>query len=244
MYQNPLVITDNVYLAGKFRNFFDTQFPEFTCKYAISSNSDYRVFSEQEIETQTLDLRKESTINKIIENHDLVFSIHCKQLFPARLVQHVKSINVHPGYNPYNRGWYPQVFAIVYDLPIGATIHEMDEHLDHGPIIARRKVEKHEWDTSGSLYARVLEAEVSLLEQYLPAIMKNDYETILPEEEGQVFLKKDFKALCHLDLNKKVAFKEAINILRALTHGEYMNAFYMDEKGKKVFIKVLIQQNE
>ena len=84
----------------------------------------------------------------ISTNYDLVISVHCLQFFPKNLVNNIRCINIHPGYNPINRGWYPQVFAIVHDLGIGATIHEMDEKLDNGPIIARELLTKLEWDTS------------------------------------------------------------------------------------------------
>lgn len=45
--------------------------------------------------------------------YDLFFSMHCKQIFPNELVLNHRCINIHPGYNPYNRGWYPHVFSII-----------------------------------------------------------------------------------------------------------------------------------
>ena len=68
--------------------------------------------------------------DKIIQEFDLVISLHCKQFFPPQLVNKIKCINVHPGYNPFNRGWYPQVFAINYGNEVGATIHEMDHEFE------------------------------------------------------------------------------------------------------------------
>lgn len=184
-----------------------------------------------------IDVKKKSSW--IIENYELVISVHCFQFFPPQLVNNIRCVNIHPGYNPINRGWYPQVFAIINDLQIGATIHEMDEKLDNGPIIARNFVEKYPWDTSFTLYQRVLEEELRLFSQNFNKLLDNSYEVIKPETAGNMFSKKDFYDLCEIDLNQIVSFKDAINRLRSLTHGDYFNAHFVDHKsGKKVFLKL------
>lgn len=175
----------------------------------------------------------------IIGKYDLVFSVHCFQLFPAELVKAVRCINVHPGYNPINRGWYPQVFAIINGLPVGATIHEMDEQLDHGPVIAREFVPIYSWDTSESVYHRILEKEMELFERHLDAMLDHTYTPIQPGERGNLFLKKDFLALCEIPMDEQVTYRECINRLRALTHGDYANAYFVDEQtGEKVYVKM------
>ena len=64
-----------------------------------------------------------------------------------------------------------------------------------------------------------------------------------PEQEGNVNLKKDFNDLCLLDMNKATTMGEAINYLRALTHGNYPNAFFVDsETGAKVYVKISLQK--
>jgi len=186
-----------------------------------------------------IDVKKQ--IEYIIENYQLVISVHCFQFFPKKLVESVRCINIHPGYNPINRGWYPQVFAIINDLPIGATIHEMDEKLDNGGIIAREFVPKYKWDTSLSLYNRVLKKEVELFDKYFYQIITNTYIIIEPENKGNLYTKKDFKELLEIDLSEKGTFDSFYNRLRALSHGNYRNAFFIDEgSGKKIFINLEI----
>ena len=82
-----------------------------------------------------IDLKDKQALSCITNNYNLIISLHCKQIFPSNLVKSITCINIHPGYNPYNRGWFPQVFSIINSKPIGATIHVMDENIDHGPII-------------------------------------------------------------------------------------------------------------
>jgi methionyl-tRNA formyltransferase len=77
----------------------------------------------------------------------------------------MRCINIHPGLNPYNRGWYPQVFAINNGLPHGATIHEMDDKIDHGDIIYQKSVDIKLSDTSKTLYERVLDTEIFLFKE-------------------------------------------------------------------------------
>ena len=57
-----------------------------------------------------------------------------------------------------------------------------------------------------------------------------------------IFLKKDFNELLELDLNEQISIGDFINRLRALTHGNYDNAYFIDSKtNKKVFIGVRLK---
>jgi methionyl-tRNA formyltransferase len=181
----------------------------------------------------------------IVADYDLVISAHSKQIFPDGLVRGVPCINVHPGYNPFNRGWYPQVFSILNGLPLGATIHEIDEQLDHGGIIAQEKVELHAWDTSLTAYQRVQQMEIALVERYLPEIVAGTYKAVPPAEEGNLNLKKDFEALREINLQETVTFGEAINRLRALTHEPFSNAYFIDPAtGERVWLKLSLEKDQ
>ena len=182
-------------------------------------------------------------IPQIIKKYDLIISAHCKQLFPAEVVNNVRCINIHPGLNPYNRGWYPQVFSILNKMPLGATIHEMDEELDHGAIICQQEVPVYAWDTSLSAYERVQQAEIELLKEWLPQLISGDYKTYAPEKEGNVNLKKDFNALRELDLQQQQSIGDTIDVLRAMSHGNYNNAYFIDSStGKKVWVSISLNE--
>lgn len=205
--------------------------------FAVSPNSNVETFSP--IRPKVYDLKNGHDIEEILSSFGLVISMHCKQIFPSELFSKVLCINVHPGYNPVNRGWYPQVFAIVHGRIVGATIHVINEKLDGGPIIDRITVPQHIWDTSLSLYERILEAEIVLLRKNLTKILARDFATYEPENDGHLFLRKDFADLCCIDLDEQVAFKTAIDRLRALTHGNFKNAYFKDpDTGRKVFVKI------
>jgi len=235
-----LVISDNAHLIERFRAIIvelnqplqDAQF-EFAC-------SKKNVGLQQELHIPGLDV-KHDDLASITTDFDLVISLHCKQIFPAEMVQAVRCVNVHPGLNPYNRGWFPQVFSIMNGLPLGATIHEIDEQVDHGPIIAQREVSVRSDDTSLTCYERVLEAECELLYEFLPSIVANSYVTMRPAE-GNYNSLADFRELCQLDMHQTVRAGDLINRLRALTHGDYHNAFFIDEQGEKVFVSLSLER--
>jgi phosphoribosylglycinamide formyltransferase 1 len=77
--------------------------------------------------------------------------------FPNRI------INIHPSLLPAFPGLDAQKQAIDYGVKIaGCTVHFVDEELDHGAIIAQRKVEVDCNDTEVSLSAKILREEHSL----------------------------------------------------------------------------------
>ena len=183
---------------------------------------------------------KENTVH-IIENYGLVISIHSRQLFPAPLVRGVRCVNVHPGFNPHNRGWFPQIFSILNGLPMGVTIHEMDEKIDHGPIIAQRKYEIKSWDTSGSIYLQIMKIEREMVLENFDSILEGSYVAYPPSFEGNINLKRDFDQLRELDMDREGTFRNFLDHLRALTHDEFRNAFYIDDSGEKVFVRVILE---
>ncbi|MAD96963.1 MAG: hypothetical protein CMB99_06510 [Flavobacteriaceae bacterium] len=248
VYRNILVISDNSHLCREFENLIsELELEKLNWVFSISPFSNLSEFKAKlKNEVSIRNLKEHSTVVEICKDFDLVFSIHCKQIFPKLMVKNIKCINVHPGYNPINRGWYPQVFAIVNELPIGATIHEIDEELDHGEIIDRKFVKKSITDTSLSLYSKVISMEIQLLKKNLLNILQNDYKTLSPDnKEGNLFLKKDFNELCKIDLSRNYQAKDFINLLRALTHGEYSNAYFVNPgNNRKVFVTIRLEEEE
>lgn len=180
--------------------------------------------------------------DSFFSEYDLFLSLHCKQLFPASLVKNHRCINVHPGYNPYNRGWFPQVFSILNGAPAGVTIHVMDEELDHGPILYQETIEILEEDTSYDAYCKIQDLEVSMLKRYLPKIIQGLYDAFEMTSEGNVNYKADFDKLCQLDLDKVATYREIIAHLRAVSFQGYRNAYFLDKDGKKIYITVNLEK--
>ncbi len=69
-------------------------------------------------------------------------------------------LNIHPSLLPAFPGLDAQRQALEYGVKVtGCTVHFVDEHLDHGPIIVQRTVPVLANDTEETLSARILEQE-------------------------------------------------------------------------------------
>jgi len=236
-----ILLTDNKYVFERFREIISIKnLDDVNFEYYCSPSSE-QLFSKID-DVSILDIK--SDYRKIVNKANLVISCHCKKIFPAELVNTVRCVNVHPGLNPYNRGWYPQVFAINNGLPHGATIHEMDEEIDHGNIIAQQIVDISMKDTSRSVYDRVVEAEVKLFRENFVDIIFGCYKSMPMLEEGNYNSIQDFKDMLEIDLDRVGTFREFYNLLRSLTHEPYSNAFIIDDSGSKIKLKLNLELEE
>lgn len=234
-----LVVTDNGLLYTKVKAILETEFKDLVPLFDFKRT---RLSKKQHLYTDGIEELEEVNVKQdypaIIENYSKVISLHCKQIFPNELVKSITCINIHPGYNPYNRGWYPQVFAIINKVKLGATIHIMDEQVDHGAIIDRLEVNIESHYTSKEAYEKVLEAELDLFRTNIRTIVEGNYRTQNPEFEGDYHSIDDYNKLCNLNMNEELTMGDAIDKLRALSHGAYKNAYFIDQNGDKVFVKI------
>lgn len=239
------VIADNEVLYNEFRNIikkyektkyrFSFFYSELNLEFKTKYNGD-KMFLPISLKQQT---------DELLKKYDLFLSLHCKQIFPQKLVENCRCINIHPGFNPYNRGYFSQAFSIINKKPVGVTIHEMDKELDHGPIIVQKEVEIESSDTSYDVYKKIQVLEVDLLTRYIDKILNGSYELIYLKEKGNMNKKSDFIDLCRLDKNRIGTFGEFIDVLRATTFLNYNNAFFYNENGEKVYVSIqLKKQNE
>lgn len=206
-----------------------------TMVVACSPSSPTRLDVDLEI-----DLRED--IDHVVSSFDVLLSLHCQQIVPSEVLRSIRCVNLHPGFNPYNRGWFPHVFSIINGLPAGATLHEMDEQVDHGPIIAQVAVEVYSWDNSRSLYERVLEAERQLLRENFTMVVEGTYSSEPVRDEGNLNTRSSFDELRELDLSTAITMGQAIDRLRALSHDGHRNAFFIDPRsGGRIYVELVLR---
>jgi methionyl-tRNA formyltransferase len=185
-----------------------------------------------------LDLKTESS--KLTAQYDFILSAHCRQIFSDALLKDIRCINLHPGYIPFNRGIYPHIFSILNEKPAGVTLHEMTPELDWGPIVERKEVKIQDWDTSLSLYSRILKVENQILIENLEKCFSGNYKTFLPESKGNVNTKADFNKLCAIDPSKNSG-AELMRLMRALSHEPHKNAFVLNSNHEKIYLNLTLQ---
>ena len=238
---NVCVITDNLYIFKHFQGLaakkpLGASFDFFYAPW----NKDFKARFGTDGAIRPLRLRDQD--ERFFGQYDLFISLHCKQLFPDELVNNHLCINVHPGYNPYNRGWFPQVFGIMNHLPIGVTIHKMDTQLDHGPILWQKRLKLRGDDTSKEIYERILATEMELMEAHLEDLLTGNYTLTPMAEEGNLNTKQDFDVLRQIDPDKPATYGEVLDFLRAMTHAPYKNAYYLEKKKKKIFVSINLEK--
>lgn len=194
------------------------------------------------------DKLKESTIVNQIEklNPDLFISVYFGYILSPELLEIPPrgAINLHPAYLPYNKGANPNVWSIIDETPAGATIHYMDEGVDTGSIIARKRVDSDYSDTGKTLYEKLETASIKLFKETWISIKKENFSIIKPKEEGTMHYVKDLTSLDMIDLDKKYKALDLINILRARTFPPFKSAFFLIG-GKKYYIEVkIIKEDE
>lgn len=92
---------------------------------------------------------------------------------------------LHASLLPDYSGGAPLVWAIINDEPkTGITFFTMDDGVDSGPIIGQAETPIYFEDTIATLYARIEEAGLKLLQEHLPKIAKGEA-TYTPQDESK-----------------------------------------------------------
>jgi phosphoribosylglycinamide formyltransferase-1 len=93
--------------------------------------------------------------------------------FPQRI------LNVHPSLLPAFPGLEAAKQALDYGARIsGCTVHVVDEHLDHGPILVQKSVPVVESDDEHSLAARILEQEHVAYTEAINLMLTGNFEIV------------------------------------------------------------------
>jgi len=173
---------------------------------------------------------------------DYIICVHFPKIIPKKILYGV--LNLHPSYLPYNRGWHTPTWAIIDGTPAGATLHFMDEKIDHGDIVDQKRVPILPTDTAQDLYQRILVAEYDVFEQAWPSLIDRTYKRKPQNDSIATYHKKS-------DLQKIKNFLDADNIgfstiqvLRALTTNDIKEACYYKIDGQKYAVQVNIKEVE
>jgi len=91
--------------------------------------------------------------------------------FPNRIV------NIHPSLLPAFPGMDAQKQSLEYGVKVtGCTVHFVDEHLDHGPIILQKTVPVLDGDDVPTLSARILEQEHEAYSEAIALVLSGEVE--------------------------------------------------------------------
>ena len=186
---------------------------------------------------------------------DLIAVASYGKILPKEILEIPKHgcLNVHPSLLPKYRGATPVQSAILNgDKETGVTIMLMDEQIDHGPIIAQRKITVGTNETYLQLHDRLAELGASLLIDTIPdwiggkiKLTPQDeahatYTKILTREDGEIDWRKSpqeidrqIRALNPWPGVYTVQKKKRIKILKAMIENGKLLIKQVQPEGKK-----------
>ncbi len=96
----------------------------------------------------------------------------CRQ-FPHRI------LNIHPALLPAFPGLEGQQQAFDWGVKVsGCTVHFVDEHLDHGPIIVQKTVPVLDTDDAHTLADRILQQEHIAYSEAINLVLEGNWEIV------------------------------------------------------------------
>lgn len=128
-----------------------------------------------------------------IPKADLFITAAYGKLIPEEVLSIAKigALNIHPSLLPKYRGPSPIQSAIINgDSETGVSIIEMDEKLDHGPILAQEKIPLHGTETFVSLHKELFEKAAMILPEAIRSYAKKESIPHPQEEKDVVWCKK------------------------------------------------------
>jgi methionyl-tRNA formyltransferase len=180
---------------------------------------------------------------------DYLLSVHFPYIIPQEVldIPNIGTLNLHPAYLPYNRGWHTPTWAIWEETPYGATLHWIDdaEGVDTGAIALREQLEVLPEDTAHSLYQRVLVLEEELFRRAIPLLLSRSLPHISQGDvKATTHLKRDIKDIQKLDLSEDIPVGYVLRRLRALTTDRWNEAAYFETDENRYYIRVGIKKEE
>lgn len=156
-------------------------------------------------------------INQITKiNPDLVITCYFRKIIPKKLIDLTKNIiNLHPSYLPYYRGPVPTAWAILNnDKYSGFTIHEIDNGIDTGKIIKRKKIPISKNDTGYTLYKKCMNLGYKMFKENFDIIISKKYKPIIQKEFGSYFGKLEVEQF----INWQYTTSHILNLIRVYSY--------------------------
>ena len=148
------------------------------------------------------------------------------------------TLNMHPSLLPRLRGPSPIRSAILTDeRQTGVTVIKLDEEMDHGPLVAQRKIAIGQWPPHGIELDNLLAREGGkLLAEILPLWIKDEVEAHAQNHDLATYCEKISREDGLIDL-KDDAHRSLLKI-RAYEGWPGTYAFFGHD-GKRIRVKIL-----
>ena len=151
-------------------------------------------------------------------------------------------LNCHPSYLPFSRGKHYYFWNFVDEVPAGASIHIVDEQIDHGPICFQSTFETSWEDNAFSMVKKSRDSLVALYKQHFDEITSLTFAQHPNDtKSGKKHFAKELRENTKIDLEGTYKAKQLLNILRGCA-GFPKNWAYFDDHGIQYEVSVEIRK--
>jgi methionyl-tRNA formyltransferase len=187
------------------------------------------------IECITPDKLKNTDFISKISQYNLFVVASYGKIIPKEIIDipKYKILNIHPSLLPKYRGTSPlQEQILNNEQNIGVSLMQIDEEMDHGAIVAQKRVEIASWPVGFTALQEILaKSGADLLAETLPDWIKGKIKTKEQNHSEATFTKKVEKTDGLVNISNGNQFK---NYLKILAYEVWPRAFFEIEKeGKK-----------
>lgn len=127
------------------------------------------------------------------------------------------AINLHPGYLPYNKGFYYYAWAVLDGTPAGVSIHRIAAEVDAGPIISQKVVLIEGTDTGDIIYDKHVAASVELFQLTWPCLEAGSYKVFRQLHGGTRKKISETNQALEIDPYATYVARDLINMLRVFS---------------------------
>jgi len=162
-----------------------------------------------------------------MEDCDVFVSVMYDKLIHAQYIASRPCFNFHPGVLPEYRGSGAYSWAIIDGArDAGVTLHQIDEDVDHGPVIEIRRFPVTSRDTAETLFRQAERVMEEMFREWLNALMTGTFAAV-PQDE----------AFAGIHYRKELErAKDLTRHVRAFTFAGKESAYFVNSRGEKVFI--------
>ena len=144
---------------------------------------------------QIININTNINFENIDDSFDFLLSYGYRYKIKKEILEKIKIIclNLHISYLPWNKGADPNFWSFAENTPRGVSIHEINENIDDGPIIYRKKIAYKKSDTLFSSYNDLLASIESLFFDKWKYLKKNNYKKKIIKEKGSFHSSRDIE---------------------------------------------------
>lgn len=152
----------------------------------------------------------------------LLLSLEFDEIIKVERFSSHRLYNIHFSKLPSYRGVYTSILPILNgENETGVTLHEIDEGIDSGAIIAQKTFEIKSYTTARQLYEMYMDEAFQLLIENIDCLMKQNYRAIPQQQKISSYYRRKDVDIHSLSIDLTQTSEEISRFVRAFCFPEF-----------------------